>query len=425
MLQIQMISGELSPYYCHGGLGIAVENLSAQLVSLGVVTEVFFPYSERISLAHTGRCGLTPTPVRVSLDVMSQLDCDLAPNLALFCQKSVNSLSSESKCFVAHDNESAVSMVIGRKAMDVPSVFWLHSLYDHPLRMHFPPEVRRLLTSESLLASAIRGSQLLVTSSGLLNDALSVVWPHRLREAQFAIYEASVAGKVVTVESLGLLKERCVSCGGTNVLSRLGLDRSPFVLFPSRPVISKGIGFFQSIAEKMRDSNLTFVSVGNPSDEVRSICTNISWIPWLEKDELFELMTKAKAVLYPSLTEGYGLAAAESAKFNDNVFCHPVGGLQVLIQRRLVNEISLSEEELQRLYHLWGDLLSAENSTEVCAIWSTQSMDFANVIEQWVSSISYKLSEKGCVSTKEPRLGEKSWQCPSWGEVLIRAIERF
>jgi glycosyltransferase involved in cell wall biosynthesis len=421
-----MISSELAPYRCFGGLGVAVENLSSQLVSLGVTTEVFFPLSDPPVIAHHRMNGLIPSAVDVPIDSANQNDVELAPNLTIFCQKALSSLTRKSKnFFVAHDNEAAISVVIG-KQLEAPSVFWLHSLYDHPVRSDFPVAIKRLLKSESLLSSAISDSHMMVTSSGMLKDALSIKWPDRLREVQQAIQDADRNKKIILTESLGLLKERVASVVNADAVAKYGLTKKPFILFSSRPVLYKGIGFFELIAKKMRSEKLEFVAVGCPSDEVRSLCKNILWIPWLEKNELFNLMAKAIAVVHPSLTEGYGLAAAESTMFNRNVFCHPVGGLQILIERQLANEVSLTREELYSLYELWSSLLITNSQRDAVATWHEQSASFEGLVGKWVNNLSRKLFEKENSAKQESQIwGGQSWPNMTWGETLLRANEKL
>lgn len=421
MSHIRMISGELSPYQCNGGLGIAVENMSAQLVAMGATTEVFFPSIEKFNNISRNTQGIIPSAINVPLDMTSQPDSELAPGLTIFCQKALSLMTKQQNYFVAHDNEAAVSVIIG-KTLDFLPVFWLHSLYDHPVRSDFPKSIKKMFNSESLLASAINDSHLFVTSRGVLQDALSVEWPYRLQEVQKAIQDADQAKKIIIVESLGLLKERCVSTLAHNVANKYGLAGKSFILFPSRPVLSKGIGFFESIAKIMRGSNIVFVAVGNPSDEVRSMCKNILWIPWLKKEELFALMAQAVAIIHPSLTEGYGLAAAESTKFNNNVFCHPVGGLQILVERQLAHAVPLTKNELKNLYNLWSDLLSAKSRSEAVTIWHEQSVSFNGLIEKWVDSLFRRFAKIDSSSKQDQQKGDASWQFMTWGESLLQAI---
>jgi glycosyltransferase involved in cell wall biosynthesis len=425
MLRIQMICGELAPYRCHGGLGIAAENLCAQLVSLGASTEVFFPLLEGSKSVHSNTSGLNPFPIDMPFDMANQLDSELAPGLTHFCQKALRSMDRNSNtCFVAHDNEAAVSVVFG-KEQGRQSIFWMHSLYDHPVRLDFPKSVQRLMSSDSLLASAINDSCLFVTSGGVLKDALSIIWPQRLRDTQRAIQEAHGAGKIVIVESLGLLKERCLPTQNLNIARKYGLTEKPFVLFPSRPVLSKGIGFIQTVAKVMRDENLMFVAVGKPSNEIRRMCPNISWIPWLEKHELFALMGQASVIVHPSLTEGYGLAAAESAKYNNKVLCHPVGGLHILTERNLVDEVSITNEELSGLYTLWSDLLTTQNNSEAVRVWHEQSASFKKLTDKWIEALSRKVLECGGSSGTDQQYGDASWNSITWGETLLTAINKL
>src|ERR1041384_2777597 len=116
-----------------------------------------------------------------------------------------------------------------RKPSRVPSVFWLHGLYDPPIS-DFTKEQRRLLPSQSLLASAVTMADIVVTSMGILKDAREVEWPDGLKELQKALTIASAEDRVLTVESVGCLPENILNPSSN--LEHLKDVPSPYVLFP-------------------------------------------------------------------------------------------------------------------------------------------------------------------------------------------------
>src|SRR6185369_4578198 len=146
-----------------------------------------------------------------------------------------------SDAVIAHSLEGAMSVILrnGDRSCE-PSVFWLHSLYDPPIS-DLSKDQRRLLPFPSLLASAVMMADIVVTSTGVLQDAREFEWPGRLKDLQKALMIASDEHRVLTVESMGCLP---VARGdslnklthGSN-LEKLKSVASPYVLFPGRPAL--------------------------------------------------------------------------------------------------------------------------------------------------------------------------------------------
>jgi glycosyltransferase involved in cell wall biosynthesis len=229
-------------------------------------------------------------------------------------------------------------------------------------------------------------ADIVVTSGGILSDAKMIEWPERLCHVQQALIAASETSRLMLVESTGCIPEIHTESVRSVIVPEVSSDQRPYVLFAGRPVVSKGIGFYQAIAARMSDCGMDFVAVGNPSDEIRASCRNIRWIPWLPQAELYEVMSRAAAVLHPSVTEGYGLSAVESCQLNGNVYCHDVGGLQELTGRGLAASIDINPFEREALYALWSELLSGEKS-EYWNIWQTNVQTFGRLIDQWVEKL--------------------------------------
>ena len=163
-------------------------------------------------------------------------------------------------------------------------------------------------------------ADIVVTSTGILQDAREFEWPGRLKELQNALIIASAEQRVLTVESMGCLPVAASDSQNRMIhgpnLEQLRTLPSPYVLFPARPSLDKGLGFFAAIAERLRADNIACVAVQRPAPSAkqanRSRKAPIYWLPWLTQDELLIATRNAACTVLPSITEGFGLAAAES-----------------------------------------------------------------------------------------------------------------
>lgn len=416
MKRIAMISNEFAPHKCHGGLGKAVERLGRQLVSLRSEVNVHFPMDGVSAKIEESNGSAQASPYRMPRPVTDDTETALADYMTHFCEQAMSRIdASVTDSVVVHDNEAAVAVPLYAK-IGPPVTYWLHSLYDHPRRIDYPAHVQALMNRPSAMASAINVAGVVVTSSGILEDADRIRWPHEVREVQTALSMAQAAGRVCEVESLGCMPEIRVSTSRHTVLSRYGLGQRPYILFPGRPVVSKGIGFLQAIAERMRSLDADFVSVGEVADEIRRNCPDVQWIPWIESEQLFAVMTGAAAVLHPSLTEGYGLAAAESCLFNSNTICNSVGGLRILAKYNLALSIEPTNGELETLYKLWARLLSA-GSGEYWKLWKHHEPRLERLIDKWVQALHAAIE----MPNRGPR-NVAAEGVSSWGASLLRRL---
>ncbi|MGH9928674.1 MAG: hypothetical protein ACREA9_05520, partial [Pyrinomonadaceae bacterium] len=241
-----------------------------------------------------------------------------------FCRAALEAVeqirtSAGSDVVIAHSLEGAMFMVLrsGERSCE-PSVFWLHSLYDPPL--DFSQDQRQLMPFRTLLASAVMIADIVVTSAGILKDAHEFEWPDPLKELQKALTIASAEQRVLTVESMGCLpgvpkdsQNKMIQSPNVENLKNIP---SPYVLFPGRPSVDKGFGIFAEIAERLRADKIACVAVQRPlqGEKSKNPSRNapICWLPWLTQDELVVAMRNAACTVLPSITEGFGLAAAES-----------------------------------------------------------------------------------------------------------------
>src|SRR5215212_5432111 len=232
MKSVTIIAWELDPFFVRGGTAYAIRRLADQLTGLGIETRVLLPDWPACVDTRPGK-NLIPVPLKMRDGIRR------APRVVQcseFCRVALEQIrtSAQSDAVIAHSDEGAMFTIL-RKESGEPSVFWLHSLYDPPTS-DLSNDQRRLLPSHSLLASAVMMADIVVTSTGILKDAREFEWPERLKELQKALTIASAEQRVLTVESMGCLPQRPKSSPNLENLP------SPYVLFPCRPSVDKGLG---------------------------------------------------------------------------------------------------------------------------------------------------------------------------------------
>jgi hypothetical protein len=423
---VTMVSWELDPIYTRGGTAYAVRRLANQLTGLGIETRVFLP--DRLNT----RRGKDLRPL--SLKMRAGVRTPRVVQCSEFCRVALEAIeqtraSARSDAVIAHSDEGAMFTILrnGNRSCE-PSVFWLHSLYDPPIS-DFSKEQRRLLPSRSLLASAVMMADLVVTSTGILKDAREFEWPDRLKELQKALTLASTEHRVLTVESMGCLPEDLKN-------SRNGLTRnsnlenlkhvpSPYVLFPCRPSIDKGFGIFAAIAERLRGDNIACVAVQRPAQRRKpgnqSRSAPIYWLPWLAQDELLVAMRNAACTVLPSITEGFGLAAAESISLGVTTLYHQVGGHHSLQALPNALPVPLTTSERAHLYGLWAELIGIHPDS--WAVWTRHEISLRPLVDKWVEAIrSVVYRTSGMRGIETGHFSERPVE-ERWGNKLRRRIE--
>jgi len=338
-----------------------------------------------------------------------------------FCRAALETIENNkerSHAIIAHSDEGAMFIVLRKgKRRGGPTVFWLHSLYDPPID-GLSKNQRALLPSPSLLASAVMMADIVVTSAGVLKDAREFEWPDRLKQLQRALTIALDEQRVLTVESMGCLPKNLPAQSPN--LENLTEIPSPYVLFPGRPSIDKGFGIFAAIAERLRVDNIACVAVQRPAPraqpEDQSRTAPINWLPWLAQDELLVAMRNAACTVLPSITEGFGLAAAESISLGVKTLYHEVGGHHSL--RGFPNALPVppTTSEKAYLYGLWSKLLDVHPDS--WDVWTRHETSLRPLVDKWVEAIKsvvYRGIEHDHFS--EPPVEER------WGNKLLRRIE--
>jgi hypothetical protein len=261
-------------------------------------------------------------------------------------------------------------------------------------------------------------ADILVTSNGVLKDAQEFEWPDRLRELQKALTIAAAEDRVLTVESTGCLPKNSENKlnGGSNLENLKNLP-SPYVLFPCRPTVDKGFGIFEAIAERLRADNITCVGVRRPGQERPTRNGHVHWLPWLSQEELTVAMRNAICTVLPSLTEGFGLAAAESVNLGVTTLYHQVGGHHALQALPHAQQVFLTTSERAELYRLWSDLIGTHPDS--WSVWTRHESALSPLVDKWVEAI--RSVKSGATAPAE---NGKPIEAEQWGSKLIRRITK-
>jgi glycosyltransferase involved in cell wall biosynthesis len=390
---VTMISWELHPFHTLGGTAYAIRRLADQLTEMEIKTRVLLPDCLEASPGKDLSPFLMPKILKMRAEHLRAprlLQCSEFSRAALEAVEQIRA-NGGSDAVIAHSLEGAIPIIQrnGNRSGG-PSVFWLHSLYDPPIS-DLSKDQRRVLPSGSLLSSAVMMADIVVTSTGILKDAQEFEWPDRLKELQRALIMALAEDRVLTVESMGCLPAAGSSqnkmIAGSN-LEKLKNVPSPFVLFPARPALAKGFGFFAAIAERLRAYNIASVAVQHPAPSAKppkpSRKAHIYWLPWLTQSELLIAQHKATCTVLPSITEGFGLAAAESISQGVATLYQKVGGHHDLERFPNAMPVSLTTNERAQLYGLWSELIDFHDSWPV---WKKYEISLGPLIDRWVEAI--------------------------------------
>ena len=430
MKSVTMISWEFAPFYVRGGTAYAIRRLADQLTALGIETRVLLPDWPNVDLGPDLPALLKPIrmPMRTALR-----DAPPVLQYSEFCRAAVEAVEQTESSFgsdavIAHSDHGAMFIVLRRqRRSSAPSVFWLHSLYDPPIS-DFSSQQRRLLPSESLLASTVMMADIVVTSRGILKDARDFEWPDRLKKLQQALTIAAAEQRVLTVESVGCLPAAHNSNGkdsaGSEVENLKDLPL-PFVLFPSRPAMAKGFGISAAIAERLHADKIACVAVRPPAHQASphtpSRNGHVQWLPWLTQNELTVAMRAATCTVLPSITEGFGLTAAESISLGVPTLYHQVGGHHGLPAIPNALPISLTTTERARLYRLWSDL-SVDHS-DSWSIWTKYEASLKPLADKCVEAIRSVISSSPTGRNENAPDGEPAMDDEQWATKLCRRLE--
>ncbi|MEZ4720850.1 MAG: glycosyltransferase family 4 protein [Flavobacteriales bacterium] len=132
--------------------------------------------------------------------------------------------------------------------------------------------------------------------------------------------------------------------GLPRTLSPASTIRSDYYLFVGRLGVSKGIDVLTEAIAILLKQNPTlkfkFVVPNFPYRIFHFVRSRLS--PWIEfvdpptDQELWELMSKAKALIVPSYTEGFGFVAAEAAKLGTPIISSGRGALKEVVSGKFL-----------------------------------------------------------------------------------------
>lgn len=430
MKSVTMISWELDPFHTRGGTAYAIRRLADQLTEQGIETRVLLPDCLDTRPGNDFTPLLKPMLLKMSAEIHCAprgVQCSEFGRAALEAVDRIGA-SAGSDAVIAHSLEGAMFVVLRNgKRSGEPTVFWLHSLYDPPMN-DLSEGQRQLLPCRTLLASAVMMADIVVTSAGILQDAREFQWPDRLKELQQALTTASAEDRVLTVESMGCLPAVPKS-SPNEMISSSNLENvknvpSPYVLFPGRPSVDKGLGIFAAIAERLRADKIACVAVQRPAQRVASDPAGnapIYWLPWLTQDELVVAMRNAACTVLPSITEGFGLAAAESISHGVTTLYQEVGGHHGLQKLPNALPVPLTTTERAQLYGLWAELFGSD---DYWSVWTRHENLLMPLIDKWVEAIRtvVRRSNDGRGGTEDAHCPERPVE-EQWGHKLRRRIE--
>ena len=188
------------------------------------------------------------------------------------------------------------------------------------------------------------------------------------------------------------------------------------MLFASRPGVHKGAGIFVAIADALANLDIEFIGLGDPIAAGIDPRANIRWLDWQTPTECWSLMRSSSCVVIPSLTEGFGLAAAEADALGVPIIYSEIAGLRSLPTSRRATPIRLMKSDRIDFYGLWGDLIGTDTST-AWATWSSARPRFAPLINRWTEQVRHVVLESPARLRAQPLSST-----PTWGRRLRFAL---
>ena len=134
-------------------------------------------------------------------------------------------------------------------------------------------------------------------------------------------------------------------------------------------------------------------------------------------------MRNAACVVLPSITEGFGLAAAESISQGVGTLYQQVGGYHSLQALPNALPVPLTTSERVHLYGLWSDLIGMYPD-DFWPVWTRHEILLRPLIDKWVEairSVMYRANGRigGIEKTKFPEQPVEE----RWANKLRRRIE--
>jgi glycosyltransferase involved in cell wall biosynthesis len=119
-----------------------------------------------------------------------------------------------------------------------------------------------------------------------------------------------------------------------------------------------GLKSLAALGHQARDINFTIVGSGSDESRLKRLAQNLdlgeslSWIAWLEREDLIQLYTDFDLFIFPSLHDSGGMAVLEAMSFGLPVLCLDLGGPAIAVDNtcgRVIPTEGRTEEEVVRL----------------------------------------------------------------------------
>lgn len=398
-----MITSEIYPYHCSGGLGIAVSRMVNQLTNLGVHVTIITPAITSIPKTEHHNL-ITFHELSIPQCVVEQNINDRIKWNYFFAHEVLAYIKQLNKCslIIFHDNETATGVkILKNNGIVIPILFWLHSLYDYPYE-----------SNTSILGTAVEKADWVAVSSGLMKDIEELEFPQRLLQVKYSLIKKQEIGKLILTNSLG--------CMPNFKLKKFEIDRikkrkeKKVILFAGRASYTKGLGFLFEIEKKLYEKGWRIKVTGMPPENIAD-CFNIEWLGWLNESELIDEYKNAAFVVAPSITEGFGLSMAEAVSLNCHVISFPIGGIQDINFNIIFIELTKSEREL--LYWLWSEML--DSLPESHLIWERNEYKLKPIQEKLSIKIFEFINE---IESKNERAKESKHtyeKNKTWGKTIF------
>jgi hypothetical protein len=85
--------------------------------------------------------------------------------------------------------------------------------------------------------------------------------------------------------------------------------------------------------------------------------------------------------------------------------------------------VSISQQDLQNLYNLWGDILN--NFDNLWGVWECFKDKFERLLDEWVQCVEFVVSKSTKVNENKMLMRIKDLkEDKKWGNRLIRVIQK-
>ncbi|MFZ0862703.1 MAG: glycosyltransferase family 4 protein [Candidatus Sulfotelmatobacter sp.] len=216
---------------------------------------------------------------------------------------------------------------------------------------------RRL--SNSLLAGG-----LLMKATYAHSTQIVVTTSETLREIPFR-YRSK--GRIQQAIGIGLNGSNS-SADHTSVLPPAPRHAKLNLLFAGRLKPWKGLHLglkaLAALGSQIQDVHLTVVGSGSDQSRLKRLSQrlgleqSLTWIPWMDREELIQFYSEFNLFLFPSLHDSGGLVVLEAMSFGLPVLCLDLGGPGMTVDNTCGRVIPTGDRTEEELVRLMSDCLS-------------------------------------------------------------------